>query len=215
MQFKEMKALTVLLVPTEDGWQVMHKKYKTPYGTVRCERNGSTVKAVLEFGDFPAERREAAEAVLRALFEEDDVACVELDRETVTRDQWQAALLEKYTPLRRTREDYADVLGKPVHCVMDRPLGSAHPRYPEMIYPVNYSYVPGVMAGDNAEQDVYALGPTVPLETFDGVVIAVIHRFNDCEDKWVAAEKTGMYSKEEIERILRFQEKYYVSEILM
>ena len=110
------------------------------------------------------------------------------------------------------KESIKDYMGKTVHIVVDRPMGYRHG---DIIYPVNYGYVPGVMAGDNAEQDVYVLGPTVPLETFDGIVIAVIHRFNDCEDKWVAAEKTGMYSKEEIERILRFQEKYYVSEILM
>ena len=79
----------------------------------------------------------------------------------------------------------------PVHCVMDRPLGSRHPRYPDMLYPVNYGCVPGVMAGDGAEQDVYVLGPTAPLETFNGVVIAVIHRFDDCEDKWVVAERTA------------------------
>ena len=215
MRFEEMKTLTALLQPVEDGWQVMHKKYKTPYGSVRCEKSGSTVKAVLEFGEYEDVRREAAEAVLRALFEEDDVQCVVLDGEPVTRDKWQAMMTEKYAPLHRTREDYADVLGKSVHCVMDRPLGSAHPRYPDMIYPVNYGYVPGLIAGDNAEQDVYVLGPTEPLESFDGVVIAVIHRFDDCEDKWVAAEKTGLYSEEEIRQILRFQEKYYISEILM
>lgn len=115
----------------------------------------------------------------------------------------------------KTREDYVAVLGKPVHCVMDRPLGSAHPRYPEMIYPVNYGYVPGVIAGDNEEQDVYVLGPTEPLEVFDGVVIAVIHRFDDCEDKWVAAEKTGLYSAEDIRKMTCFQEQYYTSEIFM
>ena len=117
--------------------------------------------------------------------------------------------------LHRTREDYKNVLGKPVHCVTDRPLGSAHPRYPEMIYPVNYGYVPGVMAGDNAAQDVYILGPTEPFKTFDGVVIAVVHRFNDVEDKWVAAEKTGVYTAEEILKILDFQEKYYESELIL
>lgn len=215
MRFEEMKTLTALLQPLTDGWQVMHKKYKTPYGSVRCEKSGSTVKAVLEFGEYEDVRREAAGAVLRALFEEDDVQCVELDGERITREPWRVMMTEKYAPLHRTREDYADVLGKPVHCVMDRPLGSAHPRYPDMIYPVNYGYVPGLIAGDNAEQDVYVLGPTEPLESFDGVVIAVIHRFDDCEDKWVAAEKTGLYSEEEIRRILRFQEKYYISEILM
>ena len=92
---------------------------------------------------------------------------------------------------------------------VDRFLGTA------MHYPVNYGYVPGVMAGDNAEQDVYILGPTEPLKTFDGVVIAVVHRFNDVEDKWVAAEKTGVYTAEEILKILDFQEKYYESELIL
>ena len=115
----------------------------------------------------------------------------------------------------KTRKDYADVLGKTVHCVMDRPLGTAHPKHPDLIYPVNYGYVPGIWAGDNDEQDVYVLGPTEPLETFDGVVIAVIHRFDDCEDKWVVAEKTGLYTADEIRERVQFQEKYYTSEIIM
>lgn len=71
------------------------------------------------------------------------------------------------------------------------------------------------MAGDNAEQDVYILGPTESLKTFDGVVIAVVHRFNDVEDKWVAAEKAGVYTAEEILKILDFQEKYYESELIL
>lgn len=215
MQFKEIKTLTTLLQPVENGWQVMHKKYKTPYGTVKCAIEGSTAIIATAFGAYADERREAAEAVLRAVFEEDEIVCVMLDGEKIFREAWQTMLSEKYASLRKNREDYADVLGKPVHCVMDRPLGTAHPRYPDMIYPVNYGYVPGLMAGDNSEQDVYVLGPTVPLESFDGVVIAVIHRFDDCEDKWVAAEKTSAYSEEDIRRILHFQEKYYVSEIFM
>ena len=115
----------------------------------------------------------------------------------------------------KTREDYADVLGKSVHCVMDRPLGSAHPRHPEMIYPVNYGFVPGIIAGDGAEQDVYVLGPAVPVEEFDGVVIAVIHRLDDCEDKWVVAEKAGVYTAEEILQSVHFQEQYFTVEIVM
>lgn len=140
---------------------------------------------------------------------------ITVDGEKLTREAWQEKEDARLNALHRTREDYKNVLGKPVHCVTDRPLGSAHPRYPEMIYPVNYGYVPGVMAGDNAEQDVYILGPTEPLKTFDGVVIAVVHRFNDVEDKWVAAEKTGVYTAEEILKILDFQEKYYESELIL
>ena len=44
---------------------------------------------------------------------------------------------------------------------------------------------------------------------------AVVHRFNDVEDKWVAAEKTGVYTAEEILKILDFQEKYYESELIL
>ncbi len=215
MQFREIKTLTTLLQPVDNGWQVMHKKYKTPYGTVSCEINGGKAYVTSSFGAYTEERQEAKEAVLRALFELDEITCVVFDEEAVTREKWQEIIEEKYAPLCRTREDYADVLGKTVHCVMDRPLGSAHPRYPDMIYPVNYGYVPGVIAGDNAEQDVYVLGPTEPLESFDGVVIAVIHRFDDCEDKWVVAEKGDTYSEKEIRDTLAFQEKYYASEILM
>lgn len=215
MQFREMKTLTTLLQPTANGWNVMHKKYKTPFGTVSCETDGEKAYVTSSFGVYNNERLEAMEAVLRALFEQEEVTCAEFDKEPITREKWQEMLNEKYAPLRRTREDYADILGKSVHCVMDRPLGSAHPRYPDMIYPVNYGYVPGIMAGDHAEQDVYVLGPAVPLESFDGVVIAVIHRFDDCEDKWVVAEMGAVYSEKEIRDTLAFQEKYYVSEILM
>lgn len=40
--------------------------------------------------------------------------------------------------------------------VIDRPRGSAHPRYPGMIYPLVYGYIPGTVGGDGAEVDVFA-----------------------------------------------------------
>ena len=40
--------------------------------------------------------------------------------------------------------------------VIDRPRGSAHPRYPDMIYPLDYGYIPGTVGGDGAEVDVFA-----------------------------------------------------------
>ena len=215
MLYKEMKTLTALLAPQENGWQVVHKKYKDPYGTVLCKEVGDTVEISTQFGTNVSQRAEALEAVQNAVFENTGAKTVVIDGAVTARADWQAEKDEKLASLRKTREDYADVLGKTMHCVMDRPLGSRHPRYPEMIYPVNYGYIPGVMAGDNAEQDVYVLGPTEPLQTFDGVIIAVILRFDDCEDKWVMAEKTGVYTEEEIRQILDFQEKYYTSEIIM
>ena len=78
-------------------------------------------------------------------------------------------------------------IGRPVHVVVDRPLGTVHPKHKDLIYEVNYGYVPNVLGGDGEEQDVYILGVDEPLATFDGVVIAVLHREDDDEEKWVAA----------------------------
>ncbi len=98
---------------------------------------------------------------------------------------------------------------------VDRPLGSAHPRYPEMIYPVNYGYVDGIMAPDGMCQDAYILGIDRPVREFTGKLIAVIRRRNDVEDKWVISPENAEFTREEIERITYFQEKYFESEIIM
>lgn len=215
MPYREMKTETLLLQPAENGWTAVHKKYKNYYGSLACEAEADGVRLSAAFGENAAARKEAVEAALREIFLNTDVSRVCCDDAETVRDVWQAQEAERYAALHRTAADYADVLGRPVHCVMDRPLGSRHPRYPDMLYTVNYGCVPGVLAGDGAEQDVYVLGPTVPLETFDGVVIAVIHRFDDCEDKWVVAEAGARYTAEDIRAAVAFQEKYYRSEILL
>lgn len=92
---------------------------------------------------------------------------------------------------------------------IDRPLGSAHPRHPEMIYPVNYGEVIGVLALDGAWQDVYVLGVDVPVERFTGRRIAVIHRRDDVEDKWVLAPDGMTFTAEEIMAAVHFQEQYF------
>lgn len=109
--------------------------------------------------------------------------------------------------------DYSDVLGITVSGAIDRPIGSAHPRHPEMIYPINYGYVDGVFAGDGAEQDVYVFGTDQPLETYTGKVIAVYHRLNDNEDKWIVSLSGKMISAEDILDAIGFQEQYYMGEL--
>lgn len=39
--------------------------------------------------------------------------------------------------------------------VIDRPRGSAHPRYPEFIYPLDYGYLEGTRAADGDGMDVW------------------------------------------------------------
>ena len=107
------------------------------------------------------------------------------------------------------------ILGKTVTVIIDRPLGSVHPKYPDLQYPINYGFVPGLFAPDGDEQDVYVLGVAVPVERFTGHVIAVIHRADDVEDKWVAAPEGMFFSTEEIAAAVHFQEQYFQSEIVM
>ena len=107
------------------------------------------------------------------------------------------------------------MLGKIVKVVVDRPLGSVHPNHKDIVYTVNYGYVPKIMAGDGEEQDAYILGVDVPLSEFTGKVVAVIHRKNDIEDKWVVAPENLVLSKEEILEAVHFQEQYFDIEIEM
>ncbi len=39
--------------------------------------------------------------------------------------------------------------------VVDRPSGSAHPRYPDFIYPLDYGYLAGTVAADGGGIDVW------------------------------------------------------------
>ncbi len=107
------------------------------------------------------------------------------------------------------------MLGKTVTVTIDRPLGSTHPKYKELVYPINYGYIKGVIAGDGQEQDAYVLGVNVPVATFTGVVIAVIHRHNDVEEKWVVAPNDCVFTQGDIKRATAFTEKFFDIEIRM
>lgn len=107
------------------------------------------------------------------------------------------------------------MIGSIVKVIVDRPLGSCHPKHKDIYYPVNYGYVPGVMAPDGEEQDAYILGVRQPVEVFVGKVIAIIHRFDDVEEKWVVAPENTSFTKDEIARQVAFQEQYFHTEIRM
>ena len=54
-----------------------------------------------------------------------------------------------------------------------------------------------------------------PVEQFTGVIIAIIHRLDDVEEKWVVAPEGMSFTKEEIWEQVKFQEQYFKSEIRM
>ncbi len=57
-------------------------------------------------------------------------------------------------PLPSERPDLHDWLGRQVRLVIDRPLGTVHPRHEDIRYPVNYGYVPGTLAADGAPMPI-------------------------------------------------------------
>ena len=105
------------------------------------------------------------------------------------------------------------MLGKTVRVIVDRPLGSTHPKHKNIVYSVNYGYVPDIIAPDGEEQDAYILGVNTPVAEYTGRVIAIIHRYDDNEEKWVVAPEGVTFSKEEIRRLVAFQEQYFQTEI--
>lgn len=107
------------------------------------------------------------------------------------------------------------MLGKIVKVTVDRPLGTYHPKHKDIYYPINYGYVEGIMAPDGEEQDAYILGINYPIKEYIGKVIAIIHRYDDIEEKWVVAPENMCFTSEEIMRQVDFQERFFKSEVRM
>lgn len=110
--------------------------------------------------------------------------------------------------------DNRQYLGKEVDVKMDRPMGSKHPKW-GFVYPVNYGYIPNTISGDGEELDAYVLGEFKPLDTFHGVVRAIIHRTNDNDDKLIVTSIDKNYSREQIFALVEFQDGYFESEIVL
>lgn len=104
-------------------------------------------------------------------------------------------------------------LGQIVEIEIDRPLGSTYPKHPDLIYPVNYGFIPGVFGGDGEEMDVYLLGVDKPVSKYSAQIIAIVHRLDDEEDKLVGAPVGTHFTKTEIEKSVAFQERYFKTEV--
>ncbi len=75
------------------------------------------------------------------------------------------------------------IVGRQVDVIVDSMMGTFHPKHPDIYYPINYGYIAGTLAPDGEEQDVYIIGIDKPVKTFSGTVIAIVHRYDDIEDK--------------------------------
>jgi inorganic pyrophosphatase len=107
------------------------------------------------------------------------------------------------------KPDLTPFLGQRVRVVVDRPLGTVHPRHPDLVYPVNYGELPGTLSGDGHPVDVYLLGWNEPLAEAEGVVAAVLVRADDLEDRLVVIRPGSVWTDARIMKAARFQKRYF------
>ena len=100
----------------------------------------------------------------------------------------QLKLTERYLQMKNN-----SIIGTMVTVTVDRPLGSYHPEYKDMYYPINYGYIEGIMAPDGEEQDAYILGVNESVDRFTGKIIAIVRRKDDIEEKWVVVPDGIMF----------------------
>ena len=74
-----------------------------------------------------------------------------------------------------------DDLLRTAELVIDRPKGSAHPRFPHLIYPVDYGYLKGTSSMDGEGIDVWR--GSLPHETPDAIICTIDLLKKDSEIK--------------------------------
>ena len=110
--------------------------------------------------------------------------------------------------------DSLDFLGKEVDVIIDRPLGSKHPKF-GFEYMVNYGYIPNTISGDSEELDAYVLLVDKPLKQFIGICIGVVKRNEENDDKLIVIPKGKTISKKEIKEAIAFQERWFTHHITL
>jgi len=116
-------------------------------------------------------------------------------------------------PNQQVKEIYSQYINQIVEVKIDRPLDSLHPKH-GFRYEVNYGFIPDTVAADGEEIDAYVLGVDVPLSSFRGRCIAVIHRTNDDDDKLIVVPDGTELSNLEIIKATYFQEQFFKSLVI-
>ena len=77
--------------------------------------------------------------------------------------------------------DAFDTLVSSSKIVLDRPRGSAHPRYPDFIYPFDYGYLNGTHSGDGDGIDVWVGSKAEQRITGIIVCVDLMKRDSECK----------------------------------
>ena len=92
--------------------------------------------------------------------------------------------------------------------ILDRPRGTSHPRYPEMVYPLDYGYLEGTTSVDGNEIDVWA--GSLDRKAVTGAVATVDLVKRDTELKILLG-----CSKQEMETIREFHNSGLMKALLI
>ncbi len=65
--------------------------------------------------------------------------------------------------------------------LIDRPQGSAHPRYPDIIYPFDYGYLKGTNSGDGQGIDIWR--GSLPEQQATAIIVSADSKKHDAEIK--------------------------------
>ena len=112
------------------------------------------------------------------------------------------------------RLEPAACIGRTVEVEVDRPLGSRHPAHPDLVYELNYGFVPDTMAADGEPVDAYIIDFGEPVKQAEGRVVAVVRRRDDVEDKLVVRCGDQLLTTAAIEAAVHFVEQYFDSKVL-
>jgi len=112
-------------------------------------------------------------------------------------------------PFTREFWDAVDHLISTSEIIIDRPKSTSHPRFPHVIYPLDYGYLAGTSSMDESGVDVWR--GSLPCKTADALIVTIDLMKRDSEIKLLIG-----LTDEEKERVLDFHnDSRYMKGILI
>ncbi len=105
--------------------------------------------------------------------------------------------------------DYLDLLVATQMLVIDRPKGSTHPRYPDLVYPLDYGFLEGTTTVDGAGIDVWRGTGEVSLKVV-ALILTVDLKKKDSEIKIMLS-----CTESELQKALDFQNTFSMRAMLV
>ena len=101
------------------------------------------------------------------------------------------------------------LLGQEVTVTIDNPINSNNNGISDKPFPVNFGYISDAFNEEGEAVKAYVIGVNIPLESFNGRVIALIFRNQENEFLVVVAPVNMIFTKDAIKKLTHFQEQYY------